>query len=120
MLVPLLVLLLHAAALCQCQKINLYSGQMFSGSFTDFTTPVDDLQVIANFQDGSIHRYPAVQLWGDQYQPAPFITARFVLAGCTNSCKKESFQASDINACYDKPGGQLLNPGQCPLSCPGS
>ena len=81
---------------------------MFSGSFTDFTTEVDDLQVIANFQDGTIHRYPAVQLWGDtQFQPAPFVTARFVLAGCANSWKKESFKPTDIDGCS----------ASCPSSC---
>ena len=80
LLVPLLVLLLAAAV--RGQTIRLSNGQMFSGSFTDFTTPVDDLQVIANFGDGTVHRYPAVQLWGDQYQPAPFVTAPLRFAGC--------------------------------------
>jgi len=105
LLVPLLVLALHSAVICQGQR--LLNGRSFSGSFTDFTTPVDDLQVIANFQDGTVHRYPAVQLWGDQFQPAPFITAPLVLAGCASSWTKASFKPSDIDGCSPT----------CPSSC---
>jgi hypothetical protein len=110
LLVPLLLLLLPAAV--RGQTIRLSNGQMFSGSFTDFTTPVDDLQVIANFGDGTVHRYPAVQLWGDtQFQPAPFVTAPLRFAGCSNGWNKGSFTPTDIDGC------SASCPPGCPTSC---